>query len=136
MTEITNKAQYEWAVRRVEEILRRIDACSANLEDPQCPYGAEGTAEVQDLDIELKLLSDLVSDYSDKHFSIGKASLPEMMELRMYEMGLSGKDVAELIGVSPSRISEYLSGKSEPTLKVGREICRKLDIDPSIVLGV
>lgn len=42
----------------------------------------------------------------------------------------------ELLGVSTSRISEYLNGKSEPTLKVAREISRKLKIDASIVLGV
>ena len=40
------------------------------------------------------------------------------------------------IGVIPSRISDYLSGKSEPTLKVGRLLSHKLDIDPAIVLGV
>jgi HTH-type transcriptional regulator/antitoxin HigA len=33
-------------------------------------------------------------------------------------------------------VSEYLSGKSEPTLKIGREISRKLHIDANIVLGV
>lgn len=32
--------------------------------------------------------------------------------------------------------SEYLSGKSVSTLKVGREISRKLHIDANIVLGV
>ncbi len=36
----------------------------------------------------------------------------------------------------PSRVSEYLSGKSEPTLKIEREISRKLHIDANIVLGV
>ena len=32
--------------------------------------------------------------------------------------------------------SEYLSGKSEPTLKVAKEISRQLNIDANIVLGV
>lgn len=45
---------------------------------------------------------------------------------------ISGK----LIGVSPSRFSDYISGKCEPTLKVARKISRKLNIDASIVLGV
>ncbi|MCA1759983.1 MAG: helix-turn-helix domain-containing protein, partial [Bacteroidales bacterium] len=39
-------------------------------------------------------------------------------------------------GVSPSRVSEYLSGKSEPPLKVARAISKKLNISPGIVLGV
>jgi HTH-type transcriptional regulator / antitoxin HigA len=44
--------------------------------------------------------------------------------------------LSEIIGVSPSRISEYLTGKSEPTLKVARMICVQLDISPSIVQGI
>ncbi|MBR1774937.1 MAG: helix-turn-helix transcriptional regulator [Bacteroidales bacterium] len=42
----------------------------------------------------------------------------------------------QLLGVSPSRVSEYLSGKSEPTLKIGREMSKKLNIDADVVLGV
>ncbi len=52
----------------------------------------------------------------------------------MMEMGLTQKALAVLLGVSPSRISEYMTGKSEPTLKVARLLCQKLDIDPEIVL--
>ena len=54
----------------------------------------------------------------------------------MYESGLTQRSLAELIGVSPSRLSDYMSGKCEPTLMIAREICRKLDIDAAIVLGV
>lgn len=54
----------------------------------------------------------------------------------MYEMGINQIKLSELIGVSPSRISEFLTGRSEPTLKVAREISRKLNIDDNIVLGV
>ena len=54
----------------------------------------------------------------------------------MYEMNLTQNKLSQLLNVSPSRISEYLSGKSEPTLKIAREISKKLNIDPDIVLGV
>jgi len=40
----------------------------------------------------------------------------------------------ELLGVSPSRVSEYLNGKSDPTLKVDKLLHQKLDIDPDIIL--
>lgn len=33
-------------------------------------------------------------------------------------------------------LSDYISGKCEPTLKVAREINRKLNIDANIILGV
>lgn len=54
----------------------------------------------------------------------------------MYEMKLNQNNLSALLQVSPSHISEYLTGKSEPTLKVAREISRKLNIDANIVLGV
>lgn len=46
-------------------------------------------------------------------------------------------EMVELILLGhPSRISEYLSGKKEPTLPQARVISQKLNIDPAIVLGV
>ena len=121
MAMIKNMHQYDWAVARVEQILNSVD---------------DTTPDNDPFRIELELLSDLVSEYSEEHFSLGEASLVDVLKLRMYEMGLTQKALAELIGVSPSRLCDYLSGKCEPTLKIAREICRKLDVDASVVLGV
>ena len=86
--------------------------------------------------IELDLLSDLVADYEETIEPIRAPTLIEAIKLRMYERGLNQKRLSELLGVSTSRVSEYLTGKSEPPLKTAREISQKLDIDPMIVLGV
>ena len=121
MAKIINEHQYNWAVARVEALL---------------PIVTEDMPETAPERIELELLSDLVADYSEAHFALGDPSLNEVLKLKMYELGLTQKALAEIIGVSPSRLCDYLSGKCEPTLRVAREICRKLEIDPSIVLGV
>ena len=124
MTKIENQTQYEWAVKRVEELLPLVKD-DTPLNDPNS--------------IELELLSNLVADYSEEHFIIffmGEPTLIDVLKLRMYEMGLNQKSLSQLIGVSPSRLSDYISGKCEPTLKVAREISRKLNIDSNIVLGV
>ena len=121
MAKIENEIQYEWAVKRVEELL---------------PLVTDDTPRTDPNSIELELLSNMVADYSEEHFAIGEPSLAEVIKLRMFEMGITQSGLAKLLGVSPSRISEYLSGKCEPTLKVGREISRKLNIDANIVLGV
>lgn len=86
--------------------------------------------------IELDLLSELVSEYEDEHYPIKLPSLVDMIKLRMYEMGINQAKLSELLGVSPSRVSDYLTGRCEPTLKVARDISRKLNIDANIVLGV
>lgn len=86
--------------------------------------------------IELVLIFNLVGDYEDVHYPIGKPSLIEVLKLRMYEMGLTQAALAKKIGVSPSRICDYMSGKAEPTLQVGRRMSTELNIDPAIILGV
>ena len=121
MTKIENEAQYEWAVSKVEKLLPLVDDDTPQ-DDPNY--------------IELVLLSNMVADYEEIHYPIGKPTIIDILKLRMYEMGLNQSQLAKLLGVSQSRISEYLSGKSEPTLKIGREICKKLNVPADIVLGV
>ena len=79
--------------------------------------------------IELDLLSGLVEEYEEEHYPIKTPTLIEAIKLRMYEMGLNQTKLSELLGVSTSRVSDYLTGRCEPTLKVAREISRKLNID-------
>lgn len=121
MTKIENELQYRWALNRVEELLPLVND-DTPLTDPNS--------------IELDLLSGMVADYSDTHFSIGTPTLIDVIKLRMYEMGINQSGLAKILGVSPSRISEYLSGKKQPTLKQGKKISQELNIDPAIILGV
>ena len=121
MTKIENEIQYRAALKRVEELMLNLPEDTPE-EDPQM--------------IELTLLGNLVADYDEEHYPIGKPSLIEVIKLRMYEMGLSQAALSRLLGINPSRICEYLSGKREPNLHQARTISQKLNIDPAIVLGV
>ena len=66
MTKIENKAQYDWAVNRVEELLSLV---------------VDNTPKDDASLIELELLSNLVADYSEEHFAIGTPSLADVMKL-------------------------------------------------------
>ncbi|MBW7838308.1 MAG: helix-turn-helix domain-containing protein [Chitinophagaceae bacterium] len=118
---IKNEREYKAIMLRVDELLQVVD---------------DNTPATNKDYIELMLLSDLVADYEDTHYPIATPSLADVIKLRMYEMNLTQSAVSELIGVSPSRVSEYLTGKSEPTLKVARTISKKLNITPDVVLGI
>ena len=61
--------------------------------------------------------------------------MAEIIRDEMAERGMTQKELAALLGVSPSRISEYMTGKSEPTLRVARLLNQKLDIDADFILG-
>lgn len=121
MKTIRTEKEYKAVCRRIEELL---------------PLVNNKTPETNKDFLELDLLSDLVADYEEAHFPVQTPTLPEVIKLRMHEKGLNQKRLSELLGVSSSRVSEYLNGKSEPPLKVARAISKKLDIDPKIVLGI
>lgn len=121
MTKIETREQYEWALTRVEELLPLVD---------------DNTPRNDPNSIELELLSNLVADYSDENFAIGKPALGDVIKLRMTELGITQTKLAEILGLSASRISDYITGKAEPTLKVARDLSVKLDIAPAVVLGV
>lgn len=120
MAKINTEKQYEKAVERVEELLQVV---------------GNDTSENDKDFIELDLLSELVAEYEEQHYPVSRPTLPEIIRLRMAEMGISQKKLADLLNVSPSRVSEYLNGKSEPTLKVARQLRSKLGIDADIILG-
>jgi HTH-type transcriptional regulator / antitoxin HigA len=120
MALIKNESQYEKSVERIEELLKVV--------------GNDTPANDKNY-IELDLLSELVAEYEEKYLIIEKPNLAGIIKLKMAEMGISQKGLAELLGVSPSRISEYLNGRSEPTLKVARLLHQKLNIDADIILA-
>mgnify|MGYP002522528921 CR=1 FL=1 len=93
MSRVLTREQYDWAVARVEELLPLVD---------------EDTPTSDPASIELEILSNLVADYSDENFAIGDPDLASVMREHMHEQGLSQKELAEKLGVSPSRVSEYL----------------------------
>lgn len=121
MAKIENEIEHDAICQRVEELLPMTDD-NTPLTDPRL--------------IELRILSELVIEYEDEHYSIGVPSLVDVIKLRMYEMGIDETELSELLNVNPSQLGDYLSGKCEPTLAVAREIRRKLNIDADIVLGV
>jgi HTH-type transcriptional regulator/antitoxin HigA len=121
MKSISNETEYNAIVKRIDELLEIVT-------DENYSTLPEG--------IELDFLSALVEEYEERHYPIEQPSMVNVMKLRMYEMGINQNELSEILGVSPSRVSEYLNGKSEPTLPVARNISQKLDISASIVLGV
>ena len=121
MAQIKTEKQYKAACDRINELLKVV--------------GNDTPADDKNM-LELDLISDLVADYEEEHYPVAAPTLVETIKLRMYEMGLTQTKLAEMLGLSTARISEIITGKGEPSLKTGREISRKLNIDPAIVLGV
>lgn len=120
MAQIKTETQYSKAIERIEELLPLVD---------------NETSEYDKNFVELDLLSDLVAEYEELTYPVQQPTLAEVIRLRMAEMGITQKRLSEILNVSPSRISEYLNGNSEPTLKIARLIRSELNIDADIILG-
>ena len=122
MTAIKTHKEYEAMLARIEELLPLTWGDNIPEDSPE--------------NIELALISNLVADYEDIHYPIGKPTLVATIKLRMFEMGLTQTKVAAMLGISAPRLSEIMHGKVEPNLSLARTISQKLNISPSIVLGV
>ena len=120
MSKIT-KEQYDFAMERVEELLPLVD---------------DNTPANDKNAVELSMMSDIVIAYEKEHYPIEKPTVAELIELSLEEKGMTQKQLANAIGISPSRINDYRSGRSEPTLRIARLLCRILNIQPSAMLGI
>ncbi len=120
MIKIT-ETQYEFALARIEELLPLVDE-STSINDKNA--------------VELSIMSDIVIAYEKENFPIEKPTISQLIELALEETNITQKQLASEIGVSPSRINDYISGRAEPTLKVARSLCKVLKIQPSAILGL
>ena len=119
MAKITKK-QYEFALSRIEELLPMVD---------------DNTPANDRNAVELTMMSDVVIDYEKEHYPISKPTVGQLIQLSLNEKSMSQKQLATEIGVNPSRISDYVSGRAEPTLKIARLLCATLGISPAAMLG-
>ena len=116
-----SKQQYEYALDRIEELL---------------PLVTDETPASDKNAVELAIVSDVVEEYEKKHYPIEKPTIGELISLSIEENGLTQKEVAAKVGVSPSRISDFVAGRAEPTLKIARALCMVLGITPAAMLGM
>lgn len=120
MIKITD-IQYQYALARIEELLPLVD----------------DTTPVNNKDaVELSIMSDIVIAYEKENFPIEKPTISQLIELALEESNMTQKQLASEIGVSPSRINDYISGRAEPTLKIAKSLCKILKIQPSAMLGL
>ena len=119
MKTISTENQYQSVTNRIEELLLLVD---------------NTTPKDNKHFVELDNLSDLVADYEQIHYPVAKPSLIDTIKLRMFEMDLSQKKLAELLDISSSRVSEYLRGKREISFITAKKLHQKLNIDAEIIL--
>lgn len=115
-----SKEQYEYALGRIEELLPVVDGYDPKRKE----------------EVELSVLSDIVIEYEKEYFPIEKPTVAELIASGLSDKNMTQKELAKSLGVSQSRISDFISGRSEPSLKQASLICQFLGIQPAAMLGI
>lgn len=116
-----SKAQYIYAVKRVNTLLLAV---------------TEETASDDDSRIELGLMTKIVALYEENHDRIEALSVAELIRYGLEKKNMTQRTLASSLGVSSSRISDFLRGRSEPSLSVAGKICKILDIPTDVMLSL
>ena len=113
---ITNETEYKQAFAEFDALISQMGS------DVQLQTQARSIAEA-------------IQTYEQTHMPFPKpTTLTGMIELKMYEMKLKQKDLALLLDIETSRVSELLSGKRKVTLDLAKRLHEKLGIDGNFIL--
>ena len=111
---IKTEEDYQKALKRFEKI-----------------FDAEiGTPEGDEADI----LGLMVDEYEQKHYPIEAPDPIEAIKIRMEEMKLKQVDLADALG-GKNRVSEILNRKRKLTLDMIRNLAKRLDLSPELLIN-
>ena len=99
--------QYRYALARVEALLPRMEDETMSAPEEQ----------------ELAIMSDVVASYEEEHYPLESLTLGELISYALKEQGKSQAELARELGISPSRVSDFVNDKSEPSLSLAGRIC-------------
>lgn len=114
-----SEAQYLFAKSRIESLLLADDS------NPNAPAV-----------VELELMSNIVIEYEKEHFPIAQPTVAELIADALEENNMTQKELANILHISPSRVNDFVIGRSEPSLHQAGHICRSLRISPAAMMRI
>jgi HTH-type transcriptional regulator / antitoxin HigA len=88
---------------------------------------------------ELQILSLAAEHYEDQVLKLMPLtrkpdSLTDMLNLKMFERKYKQRDLAALLEITPTRLSEVMNGKRKVNMDLAKKLYQKLNIDPKFIL--
>ena len=111
---IKTESDYRKALKKLEEIFDSMI----------------GTPESDEADI----LGLMIDEYEKKHYHIDAPDPIEAIRIRMEEMQLKQVDLADAIG-GKNRVSEVLNRKRKLTVEMIRNLTKKLNLSPGLLIS-
>lgn len=113
--------QYNFALARIEALL---------------PYVTDQTPKSAPEAIELSIMSEIVIAYEEQNYPLETLTTSQLIRIGLEEKSKTQKELARELGISPSRVSDFINGRGEPSLNIAGKICRILDIRPELMLSI
>jgi HTH-type transcriptional regulator / antitoxin HigA len=124
---INTRNEYDEVMKQIEIILQK-----------STQIGGFNKLNQEDTDT-LARLSRLAEQYEDSIPLMPMKTpitLTEMIRFKMFEMNLKQKQLAKLLEISETRISELLNGKRKINIELAKKLHTKLNIDARFILEV
>lgn len=86
---------------------------------------------------ELAHLSQIAENYEDSIPLMPirvPQGIPEMISFKMYELKINQREMAQLLEIAETRLSEILRGKRRVSLELAKQLRTKLGIDADFIL--
>ncbi|MCF2506274.1 helix-turn-helix domain-containing protein [Dyadobacter sp. CY107] len=96
----------------------------------------KGEAQLSSEELEtIRTMALSAQAYEKKHYYVEPPrTFQGMIELRMYELKLKQKDLAEKLGVSNAKLSLIMNGKQRPDVPFIKAVHTELDIPADFIL--
>lgn len=123
--QITSESDYQMVMEKVEAYLQK-----ATQNGGFHTLDAQERTELQHLSLLAEAWEDRVPLMPIKQ----PKTLTEMIELKMYERKMKQKDLAMLLGISATRLSQVMQNKRKVNMDLAKRLYKELKIDPAFIL--
>lgn len=122
-------------IKSEEEYLQVMEKVETYLQRATAGGGFQGLSSEEQEDLHhLSLMAEAWEDNIPLMPIRQPQTLVEMIELKMYERKLKQKDLAKLLEISTSRLSEVLKGRRRVNIDLANRLYLKLNIEPQFIL--
>lgn len=124
---IENRKEYEAVMARIEKLLQKSTEAGG--------FDKLTKKEAETLE-NLSLIAEQFEDSIPLMPIKQPSTIAEMLRYKMFELNLKQKQLAKLVGVSETRISELLNGKRKLNIGLAKKLHFKLNIDADFILNM
>lgn len=122
---IKNEKEYKTATDKIEQLLQK-----ATKKGGFEKITANESAQLNELSL-------AVNKYEKTHYSIPiPKTIDGILELKMFEKKLKQKEMAKLLGITETKLSEIIHHKRKPSVSFLSAMHQRLKVDGNLLLEI